>query len=179
MLRVKGLLFLLAGLAAGVLLGLTVLYAIPAASRTARPAPPATGKTIQDFSLQDIDGKNIRLSSLQGKPVIINFWATWCIPCREEMPLLSRYANDLKGKAVILAVNNDEDASLVREYIGKLGIQFPVLLDSGGRINALYYVQSYPNTFFIDSDGVLRAQHIGQLDEALLVRGLEAVEIKP
>lgn len=177
--RAKGLLFLLIGLAAGVLLGLMVIYAVPGANRGSKPAPPATGKTVQDFSLQDLDGKSIQLSGLRGKPVVINYWATWCAPCREEMPLLNRYAERLKDQVAFLAVNNDEGATVVRDYVDKLGIQFTVLLDPGGKINALYYVQSYPNTFFIDSNGVLRAQHIGQLDEALLVRGLEAVEIKP
>lgn len=177
--RLKGLFILLAGLAAGVLMGMTVIYAIPAASRAQKPAPPATGKTVQDFVLQDLNGSSIRLSSLRGKPVVINFWATWCVPCRDEMPLLSRFSNNLKEKAVFIAINNDEETPVVREYVSKLGIQFPVLLDPGGKINALFYVQSYPNTFFIDSAGILRAQHIGQMDETLLARGLEAVEIKP
>ena len=177
--RLKGLLFLLAGLAIGVSLGLTVINAVPGVTRSAKPAPPATGKTVQDFALQDIGGKSLQLSSLRGKPVIINFWATWCVPCRDEMPLLNHSANLLKDKALFIAVNNDEESAVVRDYVSSLAIQFPVLLDPGGKINALFYVQSYPNTFFIDSNGVLRAQHIGQMDEALLTRGLEAVDIKP
>ncbi len=170
---------MLAGLTIGVLLGLTVLNSVPGVTRAAKPAPPATGKTIQDFALHDINGKSLQLSSLRGKPVVINFWATWCVPCRDEMPLLNDYANQLKNKVILIAVNNDEDSALVRDYVTSLAIQFPVLLDPGGKINSLFYVQSYPNTFFIDSNGVLRAQHIGQMDEALLKRGLEAVDIKP
>jgi cytochrome c biogenesis protein CcmG/thiol:disulfide interchange protein DsbE len=177
--RIKGLLFLLAGLAAGVLLGLTVLNAVPGRNNSARPSPPATGKSVQDFTLLDINGQSVRLSALRGKPVVVNFWATWCVPCREEMPLLGRSADQLKDRVVFLTINNDEQANVVREFMDELSIQMPALLDPGGKINELYYVQSYPNTFFIDSDGVLRAQHIGQLDESLLNRGLEAVKIIP
>jgi len=177
--RYKGPLFLLGGLAAGILLGLAVLFAVPSRLDMSRPAPPATGKSVPDFTLQDVDGKSRSLKSMRGTPLVINFWATWCAPCRQEMPLLNDYAKKLTGRVEFWAVNNDEASSVVQPFVASMSISFPVLLDPGGKINGLYYVQSYPNTLFIDSNGILRAQHIGQLNEALLIRGLEAVEVKP
>ena len=177
--RVKRFLILGAGLLAGILMGSAVLFSVPNATTALRPAPPSTGKPVPGFTLQLLSGSSLSLSELKGKPVVINFWATWCPPCREEMPLLNTYAAKLQGKAVFIAINDDEDGSVVSPYVRQVGLNFPILLDPGGKINALFYVQSYPNTFFLDSDGILRAQHIGQMDEPTLLRSLEALEIKP
>ena len=177
--RLKGLLILAACLIAGVLLGLIILYSVPNARSSQRPAPPSTGKSVPSFTLQQLGGASLSLSDLKGKPVVINFWATWCPPCREEMPLLDTYAARLQGRAIFIAINDDEDLQVVSPYVHQAGLKFPILLDPGGKINALFYVQSYPNTFFIDSDGILRAQHIGQMDETTLKRSLEALDIKP
>lgn len=177
--NLKGFFFLGAGLLVGILFGAVVYWSAPHISLPGKPPPPASGKSVQDFSLTDLEGKIVRLSDFQGKPVIVNFWATWCPPCREEMPLLVHTAAKLKGQAVFLTVDDDEDLSLVRNFVDQNRINIPVLLDPGGKINALYYVDSYPVTFFLDSQGILRAQHIGQLDELTLSRSLEAVGIKP
>ncbi len=95
------------------------------------------------------------------------------------MPLLNQSAAALGEKVTFLAVDNDEAPALVSEYIQKLKINIPVLLDPGGKINALYYVESYPITFFLDNEGILRAEHIGQLDQQTLTQGLEAAGLQP
>ena len=177
--RVKGILILGAGMLAGILLGYIVLVSVPNVTNSQRNVPPATGKPVPVFTLNQLTGSQVSLSELKGKPVVINFWATWCPPCREEMPLLNQNATRLQGKVVFIAINDDEDASVVGQYVRQVGLNFPILLDPGGKINGLYFVQSYPNTFFIDSEGILRAEHIGQMDEPTLVRGLEAIDIKP
>ena len=177
--KFKGLLFLGAGLLVGVLFGAAVLWSVPPSNQPGRPPPPATGKAVPDFVLSGIDGKSVHLKDYQGKPVVINFWATWCPPCRAEMPLLSQTSAKLQDRVIFLAVDDDEDPAQVKNFVEQGRIIIPVLLDPGGKINALYYVESYPITLFLDSQGILRAQHIGQLDEQTLLRNLEAVGIKP
>lgn len=177
--RFKGLLFLGGGLLIGILLGIGALWGAGNMKSTDRLSPPTSGKQVPDFNLKTMDGKSVRLADLKGKPVVINFWATWCPPCKVEMPLLEQASRQFGDRVVFLAVDDDEDLNTVQSFARQAGVSFPVLLDPNGKINQLYFVQSYPNTFFIDSDGILRAQRIGQLDEAILGRNLEAVGIKP
>ena len=176
--RFKGLLFLGVGLLLGVILAAVVLFAAAPGGALSAP-PPATGKPIPEFSLNNLQGTAVRPVDFQGRPVVINFWATWCGPCREEMPLFERMSRALQGKVVFLAVNDNEDLETVRLFAQTNGFSFPILLDPGGTITSRFYVQSYPTTFFIDAEGILRAQHIGQLDEDLMVRYLEAAGLTP
>jgi thiol-disulfide isomerase/thioredoxin len=176
--RFKGLLFLGAGLLLGVILAAVVLFAAAPGGALSGP-PPATGKPIPEFSLNSLQGTPVRLVDFQGQPMVINFWATWCAPCREEMPLFDRMSRALQGKVVFLAINDNEDLKVVSMFAQTNGISFPILLDPGGTITSRFYVQSYPTTFFIDSEGILRAQHIGQLDEKLMGRYLEAAGLIP
>ena len=176
--RLRGVLFLAGGLAIGLLIGGIVLFSLPGGAANARrAAPPSTGVALADFQLVGLNRKQVSLSSLKGKPVVLNFWATWCPPCREEMPLLDRYAKELSGEVVFVGVNYDEDAVTVQDYITAEKITFPIWLDRGGKVSDLYYIDSYPNTFFIDAEGVLRAQHIGQLNEDLLVKYLATLGV--
>jgi cytochrome c biogenesis protein CcmG, thiol:disulfide interchange protein DsbE len=176
--KFKGPLILAGGLLFGLLLGAMVLWG-GGSSQGSPSAPPAAGKSVPDFTLTSLDGKRVHLSELKGKAVVINFWATWCPPCREEMPLLEVAAKKYQDQVLFLAVDDNEDQAQVRDYIQKMGLDLTVLLDPDGKINELYFVQSYPNTFFIDADGILRAQRVGQLDEAILRRNLEAIGINP
>jgi thiol-disulfide isomerase/thioredoxin len=176
--RFKVLLFLGAGLLLGVILAAVVLFAAAPGGALSAP-PPATGKPIPEFSLNSLQGAAVRPVDFQGQPVVINFWATWCAPCRAEMPLFERMSRALQGKVVFLAVNDNEDLEAVSRFAQTNGISFPILLDPGGTITSRFYVQSYPTTFFIDAEGILRAQHIGQLDDDLMVRYLEAAGFTP
>lgn len=173
-------LFLLGGgLLAGVLIGALVL--VLSANRPAqssRRLPPTVGNPVPDFILPLLDGGSQRLSDLKGKPVVVNFWATWCGPCRAEMPLLDRYAAKYDGKLVVIGVNSEEKESVIRPFQKELGIRFPLVLDQTGSVTILYFVHDFPFTFFVDKDGVLRAQHLGQLDENVLVRYLKTIGIE-
>lgn len=127
--------------------------------------PIQVGQVAYDFAAQDLDGNMVRLSDLRGKTVMVNFWATWCPPCRVELPdfeaAYQKYADD---GLVILALNQDEPASMVASFFYDLhGFTFTPLLDVGSTISRGYGVNSYPTTIFIDQAGVVTAVHRGLL----------------
>jgi peroxiredoxin len=108
-----------------------------------------------DFELKDLEGKQVKLSDYRGKLVFLNFWATWCPYCVEEMPDLDRANKKLakEGKAVILAVDSKESYQTVKDYVDKNNLSLPVLLDETGQVSAQYGVQGIPITFIINPDG--------------------------
>ncbi len=125
------------------------------------------GTPAYDFTLQDLDGNDVTLSELQGRPVILNFWATWCAPCRIEMPEFQAvYDNYPDGELAIIAVNLDEPVDRVSKFFrDDLGLTFTALLDDGGVVAEQYGVFTYPTTYFINKDGVVTAVHRGNLTE--------------
>ena len=122
---------------------------------------PEVGAEAPYFALIDLNGERVSLSDLRGQVVLLNFWATWCGPCREEMPTIQERYND--GGFAVLAIDFDESKEKVQGYMDELGIDLPVLLDPGGNIQELYRVRGYPTSFFVDADGVIRFIHIGEL----------------
>jgi cytochrome c biogenesis protein CcmG, thiol:disulfide interchange protein DsbE len=141
---------------------------------------PEINQLAPDFELQSIEGTQSQLSSFKGKTVLINFWATWCIPCREEMPLLEEFADRYSQDMVVLGINAGEKQDVIQEYVDSLAVTFPILVDSAGTIASLYRVRGFPTTMLIDENGVLRFQHIGVLTEPQLIDYLAktGVEIK-
>lgn len=141
---------------------------------------PEVGKTAPDFTLPDLDGKDVTLSSFRGKPVLINFWATWCGPCRLEMPAIqARYEQYMQDGLVVLAVDFDEPASDVQRFRDELGLSFPLLLDPGAKVQKLYRNRSYPSSFFVDAQGVIQVQHIGVMTEGQLDENLAVIGVGP
>lgn len=115
-----------------------------------------------DFELEDMKGALTKLSSYRGKFVFLNFWATWCGPCRIEMPSMQRVYEELKGEGfVIVAVNLQEDRKLVKRFLDQYGLTFPVLLDKTGRVGATYGARSIPTTYLIDREGYIIGRAIG------------------
>lgn len=107
-----------------------------------------------DFSLDDVNGGAVSLSSYRGKVVFLNFWATWCGPCRDEMPSMERLHRQLGSRGLaMLAVNAKESRQQVANFMKAHGLSFPALLDPNGRVSALYKVWGLPATFLIDADG--------------------------
>ncbi len=131
----------------------------------------APGQPAPDFTATTLNGETIRLSDLRGHPVALNFWATWCGPCRLEMPELeaaqSRYR---EAGLVILTINAGEDAEKVQAYLDELGLTLTVVLDPQGTLLDLYEVRALPTTVWIDEEGFIRAEHLGPLDAALIDR---------
>jgi cytochrome c biogenesis protein CcmG/thiol:disulfide interchange protein DsbE len=176
--NLKSLLVLGIGLLTGISLGALVLLSGPGwGDRADRRLPPVIGGPVKGIELTLTNGKTIEISSLSGKPVILNFWATWCPPCKEEMPLLEKYANRYPDELVIIGVNYVEDQDVVQRYIAGHNITFPIALDKTGNVSDLYFVRSFPMTFFVDKDGVLRAQHIGLLSDDVMKKYLELIGI--
>jgi len=116
-----------------------------------------------DFTLKDLKGKDVTLSSLKGKLVFLNFWATWCPPCRAEMPSMQTLYEKYEDKGlVILAVNLREDKKTVEKFLKKNGYTFPVVLDSEGAVGGgMYGVSGIPTTYFIGSDGYILGRLVG------------------
>ena len=157
----KSLIFVLAGL-------ILTVAAVSASTLTTEEIlrvglQPLKERTeIVDFELRDLSGATRRLSDFKGKVVFLNFWATWCGPCRFEMPSMERLYKSLKGKGLeIVAVNLQEDRKSVQRFVDEHGLSFPVLLDSTGRIGATYGARSIPTTYVVDRDGFVIAGTIG------------------
>jgi peroxiredoxin len=126
------------------------------------------GAPAPDFELQTLSGSGLRLTDLRGKVVLLNYWATWCTPCQQEMPLLQDRAVRYPTELVILGINYNEPASLVQDFVTNLKITFPILLDPGSKIQDLYRVRGYPTTVIVDVQGVIRVVHIGGLSGTML-----------
>ena len=128
-----------------------------AAVTPAAAATPATNAAAPDFTLRGADGRNVRLDELRGQVVLVNFWATWCGPCREEMPRLDTlYQKYHKSGFVLLGVNVDDDPRTALATAAKLNVSFPVLLDTDKKVSKLYDLNTMPSTVVIDRDGKMR-----------------------
>lgn len=175
----KNLLILLSGVLLGGLIGLVIIVRIQdLALVSQRQLPPTVGSEVKNFKLDDVNGKPMNLHSMRGKPGIINFWATWCPPCKEEFPLLQNASLEYNNQLWVIAVNHAEDRDSVAKFIDEVNVTFPVLLDTSGVVSDMYFVHNFPMTFFIDSDGILQAQHLGQLTEDVLERYLPLIGIE-
>jgi cytochrome c biogenesis protein CcmG/thiol:disulfide interchange protein DsbE len=135
--------------------------------QSAKYEPLTVGKAAPDFQLPDLNDKEIRLSDYRGKVVFLNFWATWCKPCREEMPSMEvLYKNFEKDGLVILAVSIDRVTTKkeIPPFVKSLNLTFPVLVDSWGQTDKRYKLMGVPETYIIDREGTLREKVIGPRD---------------
>jgi peroxiredoxin len=121
------------------------------------------GAKAPDFELKTLTGETVKLSDLQGKKVMINFWATWCPPCKAEMPAMEQYSKEAGDDVVILAVNIDPHLD-VKAFVDKNGITFPIPLDEEDKVNEMYQILSIPTTYFIDSKGLIGNKYIGAMN---------------
>ena len=122
------------------------------------------GQYAPDFETEYLNGEKFKLSELKGKPIVLNFWATWCPPCRREMPLLQKLHDE--GKIIVVGVNLQEDKKTINEFIEKLNITFPIVLDKDKSIEARYNVLLKPTTYFIDKNGIILDKKYGELTES-------------
>jgi len=113
-----------------------------------------------DFTLTDLDGKPWTLNELRGKVVVLNFWATWCPPCRKEMPDLQALYQQFKEQGLVILAISDETAGKVRPFIAEQKVTYPILLDPGRKVNELFQFNGIPKTFVYDRSGKLAAQSI-------------------
>ncbi len=129
-----------------------------------------------DFTVYDADGKPVKLSDMKGKPVVLNFWASWCPPCKAEMPDFDAVCKEYEGKVTFMMVNltdgERETVESARNFIHMMEYSFPVYYDTDMEASNTYGIQSIPTTFFIDADGGLVAYGSGALSENELRRGI-------
>jgi thiol-disulfide isomerase/thioredoxin len=141
-----------------------------------RVVPPKAGAVAYDFKLQNLEGQQVSLSSLRGRKVMLNFWATWCGPCRYEIPFMVKLYEELKDQGFeIVAVNLREDAAKVSAFAQEFGMTFPILLDPSAIVGAAYFVRGIPTSVFIDEQGVITAVHTGALTDELLRQYVSAL----
>jgi thiol-disulfide isomerase/thioredoxin/outer membrane lipoprotein-sorting protein len=127
----------------------------------ARAAPESmTGKLAPDFTLRDLDGREVRLSAMRGKPVLLDFWATWCGYCREALPSIELLHRGLKDKVAVFGID-DEAADVARDYLRKLGYTMPTLVDSKDTAVNLFHLDGWPTTVLIDSEGKIAFYEVG------------------
>jgi thiol-disulfide isomerase/thioredoxin len=134
---------------------------------------PADGQVAPDFSYTMADGSVHKLSELRGRRVLVNFWATWCVPCREEMPELEQTAKENSDSLVVLAVNRNEAPAAIAKFGNEIGVTFPLITNIAGDIGDRYGATSLPVTYFINSDGTISSKQLGALSPTLLAKHLE------
>jgi cytochrome c biogenesis protein CcmG/thiol:disulfide interchange protein DsbE len=146
---------------ASVLLGLVTLF-LAGCYRGSRP--PHIGTAAPDFTIQDADRK-VSLNQLRGKIVVLNFWATWCPPCVDEMPSLVQMQQKMKGKGVeVLAVSVDADQGAYQKFLKDYNVNLLTVRDPDQKSNNLYGTFKFPETYIIDRQGVLRRKFVGPID---------------
>lgn len=130
------------------------------------PHAVKVGKEAPNFSLEQLNGPPIALSDLRGKGVVLNFWGSWCEPCKKEMPDLQQQYEAYKDKGlIVIGINIGESPVAVEPFVKQFGLTFPILLDRQSQITKLYRIGPIPSTYFIDADGKVKEIFIGPLNE--------------
>ncbi|GAB4426805.1 MAG: TlpA disulfide reductase family protein [Anaerolineae bacterium] len=162
-----------------ILAGVAVLFWLgQQSSQGTQAAPPPggilPGQTAPNFSLTTLQGEPVQLSDYAGQVVMVNMWATWCPPCKAELPTIDAFYQEHSADGfVVLAVNSQEAQSTVNTFISSTGFTFPVLLDSRGDVMGQYSVRALPTSFIIDRDGTVRHIHTGEVSREQLAQYVE------
>jgi len=133
------------------------------------PAGPQVGLRAPDFTLQTLDGSPLGLSDLLGYPVVMSYWATWCVPCKNELGILTRIFPEYRGRGLqVVTINAIEQDSLdkIQTAVVELGIEFPVMLDEGNQFSQMYQAVFFPTTIYVDGSGVIRHIALGDSSES-------------
>lgn len=135
-----------------------------------------------DFTVENADGEEVKLSDYVGKPIVLNFWASWCSPCKSEMPEFNEAWEELDGEVQFLMVNmtdgSRETVDTAKEYVEGQGFSFPVFFDTGSEAAMAYSAYSLPTTYFIDAEGYVVARAVGAIDRDTLQKGLDLIYIQ-
>ena len=153
----------------------TLFSRLPVTSAPLQEAPPSPrqGFSAPDFSAELLDGSQFSLSGLLGQPVVLNVWATWCPPCKAEMPALEKVYKEFKDQGLVLVglnlTSQDSEKDVV-EFVQENRLTFPVALDRDGTVQRKYQISGYPTTFFIDRAGIIRSVVVGGPMSAALIQ---------
>jgi peroxiredoxin len=154
---------------AGILLILAVMAVACSGPGQGAPQGINTGQQARDFTFETLDGRQVSLSDHKGKVVLVNLWATWCAPCRDEIPdLEAAYQAHQDEGFIVLGVNQGETRDAVQPFVDEFRMTYPVLLDEQGELMKIYRGQGLPMSLIVDGDGVLRVRHVGYLTAAQL-----------
>ena len=163
------------GYALGAVLAVAVLGTM---NMFADPQVIRTGERVADFTLVDLNGDTVRFSDLDGQVVVLNFWATWCPPCRREMPILDAFQDEYGPQGLsVVGIDVGENADIVRRFVESMGVDYPIWVDAPGKPAGFDLSQSVhrrfggvglPTTVFIDAAGIVRDTHLGELNRAIL-----------
>jgi peroxiredoxin len=160
--------------------GFGIVELPPGTNSTGRSPSSDVGRAAPDFLLQTPAGGTLRLSDLRGKPILVNFWATWCAPCRQEIPEIVRAYNARRGEGLeVVAVNLQENDGVVREFAQERGMTFPIVIDRRGQVAEAWRiggpVKGIPSSYFIDRDGIVRGVVYGPMDAEKLDEMMETI----
>jgi cytochrome c biogenesis protein CcmG/thiol:disulfide interchange protein DsbE len=137
---------------------------------------PLVGRPAPAFSLAPVGGgPAVSLEGLRGRPVVVNFWASWCVPCYQEHPVLLRAARAHGSRVQFLGVVYDDEEARIRDFLSQVGTAYPSLLDVNGRTAIAYGVYGVPETYFIDAQGQIVHKYTGPLDDATMRDGLDRI----
>jgi peroxiredoxin len=149
---------------------------------TGRGVSTEVGRAAPDFLLKGTDGSELRLSDLQGKPVLVNFWASWCTPCRQEMPEIVKSYDAHKGDGlVVVAVDLQENGDQVDGFAREFGMEFPIVIDRNGGVADAWRiggpVEGIPSSYFLDAHGVVQARAFGPMTADTLAQNLRTIGV--
>jgi peroxiredoxin len=139
-------------------------------------AMPQIGDTAPDFEFTLADGTTRKLSDLRGKKVLLNFWASWCGPCREEMPDIQKATQTYGDKVAVLGVNQREPVDIIASFENEIKVNFQLVANQNGDIAERYRVSGLPVSYFINTDGTIGARHIGVMDYATIQQLLDRLK---
>ena len=140
----------------------------PATTDAGLDSSPLLGRPAPVPALPGLDGKPLDPSLWRGKPLLLNFWATWCVPCRQELPALQRFAGQRQGRWAVVGIDELEGAGDVRRFADSLGVAYPLVADQDGSVGRRFLVQGLPTTVVVDATGIVRRVHLGALTPELL-----------
>ena len=161
------------------------LTRVPASSAPASAAPPSPrrGFAAPDFTLETLDGSQLTLSELRGSPVMLTLWASWCLPCRVEMPAIERvYQRHREDGLVVIGLNvtSQDSEAAARAFVQEFGLSFPIAIDRDGAASARYELMGLPSTYFIDRHGIIREVIIGgPMSEAVMLSHIQDLLQEP
>lgn len=155
----------------GALILIVILTMKSVLTYTANEADVRIGHEVPDFTLTTMDGKEIQLSDFRGSGVLLNFWASWCNHCVNELPLMNEASKKMHGVEVV-AVNVGEDAAIVERFAERYDLEFKILLDQDNQVKRLYRITGLPATILIDKNGIMVDRVVGELDDYSRILGL-------